>query len=68
MKDYFVKEAYGLERIHHVMATSKEEAISIVNEYIINDIDDFVIEETETEDPLMATTFDEEKEEITTEK
>ena len=50
MKDYFVKEAYGLERIHHVMATSKEEAISIVNEYIINDIDDFVIEETETED------------------
>ena len=68
MKDYFVKEAYGLERIHHVVATSKEEAISIVNEYIINDIDDFVIEETETEDPLIAITFEEEKKEITTEK
>ena len=33
-----------------------------------NDIDDFVIEETETEDPLMATTFEEENKEITTDK
>ena len=68
MKDYYVKEVYGLERIHHVMAPSKEEAISMVSEYISDELEDHVIEETETEEPLMATTFDEEKEEITTEK
>ena len=68
MKDYFVKEAYGLERIHHVMATSKEEAISIVNEYISDELEDHIIEETETVEPLIAITFEGEKEEITTEK
>lgn len=68
MKDYYVKEVYGLERIHHVMATSKEEAISMVSEYISDELEDHVIEETETVEPLIAITFEEEKKEITTEK
>ena len=29
MKDYYVKEVNSLERIHHVVAESKEEAISL---------------------------------------
>lgn len=68
MKDYYVKEVYGLERKHHVMATSKEEAISTVSEYVGDELEDHVIEETETVEPLIAITFEEEKEEITTEK
>ena len=44
MKDYYVKEVNSLERIHHVVAESKEEAISLVSEFIDNDVDDYVIE------------------------
>ena len=68
MKDYYVKEVYEVERIHHVMATSKEEAISMVSEYISDELEDHIIEETETVEPLIAITFEAEKEEITTEK
>ena len=63
MKDYYVKEVYGLERIHHVVAESKEEAISLVSEFIDNDVDDYVIEETMTEEPLIVKTFEEDEEE-----
>ena len=63
MKDYYVKEVNSLERIHHVVAESKEEAISLVSEFIDNDVDDYVIEETMTEEPLTVKTFEEDEEE-----
>ena len=62
MKDYYVKEVNSLERVHHVVAESKEEAISLVNEFIENDVDDYVIEEIAIEEPLIVATFDTEKE------
>ena len=67
MKDYFVKEAYGLERIHHVMATSKEEAISIDNDVtsqIFTDVEELPIEE---DNNIEVETNEESKEENTTE-
>ena len=60
---YYVKEVNSLERIHHVVAESKEEAISLVSEFIDNDVDDYVIEETMTEEPLIVKTFEEDEEE-----
>lgn len=63
MKGYHVKEVNSLERIHHVVAESKEEAISLVSEFIDNDVDDYVIEETMTEEPLIVKTFEEDEEE-----
>lgn len=63
MKDYYVKEVNSLERIHHVVAESKEEAISLVSEFIDNDVDDYVIEENMTEEPLIVKTFEEDEEE-----
>ena len=63
MKDYYVKEVNSYERVHHVIAESKEEAISLVNEFINNEVDDYVIEEVATEEPLKVTTFEENEEE-----
>ena len=63
MKDYYIKEVNSSERIHHVVAESKEEAISLVSEFIDNDVDDYVIEETMTEEPLIVKTFEEDEEE-----
>ena len=63
MKDYYVKEVDSLERIHHVLAEYKEEAISLVSEFIDNDVDDYVIEEIMTEEPLIVKTFEEDEEE-----
>ena len=40
----------------------------MVSEYISDELEDHIIEETETVEPLIAITFEEEKEEITTEK
>ena len=47
----------------YVIAESKEEAISLVSEFIDNDVDDYVIEETMTEEPLIVKTFEEDEEE-----
>ena len=63
MKDYYVKEVNSIERIHHIVASSKEEAIEKAHEFIFDGIDDYVIEETEIEEPLKVTTFESDEEE-----